>query len=276
MTIKDTFAQQLIKVSEMYHFVDAAGTDYFVTSYNKKFTFQSNEYIPLAISRTSSSFSSSMDVGEIRVTIPALPPLDVDAILNDGLFDNGTLIVYQVDRDDPVNNWRRVFSGNVATVDVNKNNVEVVCRDELNMLLKRIPRRMYSESCPFKLGDVDCKIVLATFKDTGTAGAGSTGQVILDFVTTRPDDYFRGGYLVITSGANAGARLPIVEYKHETFPTNKGTITLLTSLGFDPTGETFDIFPHCEKSRIKCESVFNNLVNFGAFEYIPRPEEAYT
>lgn len=79
------------------------------------------------------------------------------------------------------------------------------------------------------------------------------------------DGYYNYGYMEWTSGANAGT---ISEVKVYTFLTNILEFQLKSGLDI-VVGDTFDLYPGCDKLVDTCHSKFNNLVNFGGFPTVP-------
>jgi len=70
----------------------------------------------------------------------------------------------------------------------------------------------------------------------------------------------------MTSGASNGISKSIRTH-------NEGNIVLYETfkLGIS-VGDTFEVFPGCDKSGTTCNDKFSNYENFLGFEYIPRPD----
>jgi Uncharacterized conserved protein (DUF2163)/Phage conserved hypothetical protein BR0599 len=87
--------------------------------------------------------------------------------------------------------------------------------------------------------------------------------------TQNQTGYFDQGYIQFLTGPNAGATASVDQY------LGAGTIVLRRPLNFAPTtGDTFTIYPGCDKSLTTCTFKFNNLINFGGFSFVPSPETA--
>ena len=130
-------------------------------------------------------------------------------------------------------------------------------------------------------------IVTAVYLDGQAIESGWTGYftgfTINVALTTAPADgvvvtanfdyaqagYFELGTLVFTSGENEGVSRSIKSYA-------PGVINFVFPLPFDPaSGDTFTVYPGCDKQMSTCGAKFNNLANFGGEPFIPVPETAY-
>ena len=52
-----------------------------------------------------------------------------------------------------------------------------------------------------------------------------------------------------------------------------GQFVFILPLPYDPTvGDTFSVYPGCDKTQAVCQSKFNNVARFRGFPFIPVPE----
>lgn len=97
-----------------------------------------------------------------------------------------------------------------------------------------------------------------------TAGA-STGSKISFYDDARSEavDYWVGGKLTWTSGANAGLERDIKA------SAASGLITFWEPLPFDiAIGDAYSIQPGCDKTTDTCKNTYSNLVNFRGFPHL--------
>lgn len=92
-------------------------------------------------------------------------------------------------------------------------------------------------------------------------------SVGLPFPAVNQTGYFDLGYIVWLTGANAGTITAIRSY------FTGGVISFYKPLANSPvTGDTFTIYPGCDKRMATCQYKFNNLINHGGMEFMPPPE----
>jgi len=270
MAYKDALSGEQIDIIELYKIIYADATEDYFTS-RTSFTFDGDTYTPLGlIERTPTNRTSDLSPGEMRVSLAYdSGVLDLSEIQNNRKLDNAVLELYQVQVSN-VANYRLAFKGTVADVNINATVIEITFKDRFNIMLRNVPRKGYFSSCPYHTYDSDCGLLIANFTETGTGGAGSTTGKVVDAGRTEDNEYFNGGYVEITSGSDSGEFRPIASYV-------TGTITLLIPFNNTTLGETYNAVPSCEKKWTKCSDAgtFNNEANFGAFQYIPRPEERF-
>lgn len=123
--------------------------------------------------------------------------------------------------------------------------------------------RTVSRRCPWEVGDSDCTKDLTAFTETIsiTVVEDLTKRLIFraSGLSSTLDDYYRHGYVTITSGPNAGERRKV----NRSFGTTK-RIILQEPFGFDlSAGVTFSIHRGCNGLAATCRTIFNNIAFFG-------------
>jgi hypothetical protein len=129
------------------------------------------------------------------------------------------------------------------------------------------PPRKYYPTCPYTCYDSACGLVLANYTTTGTITTVTSAQ---DFNTdaSQADGYYEQGGVEFTSGALSGVSAPV-----NTSYNANGQIILLIPMDAAPAvGDTFKIYPSCDKTPDTCRDKFNNLSHNRATPYIPLKE----
>ena len=160
------------------------------------------------------------------------------------------------------------FSGNTAEVSPSRTGASISVKNDLELLNKKIPGQVYQPGCRHTLFDGGCGLVKATFALARTVNAGSTLTRILTTSAGQAAGYFDLGFLFFTSGPNAGAYRTIKKWD------GAGLDLSLPLLSLPVAGNTFTIYPGCDKLKTTCTTKFNNLIRYGGFPYIPVPETA--
>ncbi len=133
------------------------------------------------------------------------------------------------------------------------------------------PKNLYQAGCLNTLGDTACGVNLAALAVAGTAASGSTA-ISIAAALAQATDYFTFGKITFTSGANAGQSRGVRQY---TKGSPNSTIKLISPFANAPTaGDTFNIFPGCDKKFSTCHAKFANLDNFRGFPYVPENSTA--
>ncbi len=165
-----------------------------------------------------------------------------------------------------------IFVGRVAEVDLGRSLATFTVNSHLELLNQNMPRNLFQAPCVNTLFDAACAFgrpgMRASFAVSGAAASGSNAFAV-NAGLSQATGYFDLGSIVFTSGANNGVSRSVKSYTQG----SPGTLNLLTPLPNPPvTGDTFTLYPGCDKQQATCSGKFANLANFQGFPFIPIPE----
>ncbi len=139
-----------------------------------------------------------------------------------------------------------------------------------DLLNINLPRNLIQPSCVNTLFDSACTLIKSSFGVAGTVGASSTVSSI-NATLSQASGYFDLGSLQITSGLNSGVWRAVKSYVHGS-PSSLAIMPPLVNL--PAPGDTFTVYPGCDKAISTCISKYDNLANFRGFISVPTPETA--
>lgn len=161
-----------------------------------------------------------------------------------------------------------VFIGRMAAVDVGRSFAILNANDYRELLTMAMPRNLYQSGCRFTLFDSGCSLSAAAFGVNGTVVAVSGNEITTNIAGAT--GYYDLGRIVMTSGLNDGFGRQVRSWSQ---PTQK--IKMIAPFFFDVAiGDTFTIYPGCDKTQSTCNTKFGNILNYGGQPYIPAPEAA--
>lgn len=163
---------------------------------------------------------------------------------------------------------RTIFAGQVAEVDTTNAVAIVTVNDYRSLFSISMPRHFYQAQCRHTLFDAGCQLSAASYAINGAASNGSTQGVIVAQGLAAPQGSgtYQLGRIVFTSGQNATFQRTIKAWD------GAFTLSLLNPLPFAVApGDTFTVYPGCNKQLTTCEA-FGNQINYGGQPYIPPPE----
>jgi uncharacterized phage protein (TIGR02218 family) len=164
-----------------------------------------------------------------------------------------------------------MFVGRVAEVDASRSLATFTVNSHLELLNQNMPRNLYQSGCVNTLFDASCTLNMASYGVSGTVASGSTQSQLNTTSLSQASGYFSLGQVTFTSGANNGFSRTVQTYTHG----SPSTVSLISPFPSAPSpGDTFTIYPGCDKSQATCANKFSNLVNFRGFPAIPEPETA--
>lgn len=135
----------------------------------------------------------------------------------------------------------------------------------LRQALQQSIGRQTMPTCPYRLGDADCGVTLASHTVTGSVTTAGTDRQFTDSARTEANETFDSGELTWTSGDKAGLKALVRS------STISGVITLaLPSVYPIELGDTYSMVKGCRKRRVEdCAAKFSNVLRFGGEPDLP-------
>lgn len=217
-------------------------------------------------SQIAQSLGLSVDNMEAQGALSSASLTDGDILA--GRYDDAVVDLFWV-------NWAdttvgvQIATGNIGEVKREGLAFSAEFRSIANRLNQKIGQT-YERTCSARLGDSRCKVDLtsATYRAVATAQtAGSTVQIVVGGLSGFAKDWFSGGTIIFTSGANAP--LPF-EIKSHLRTSGVDMLELWMPTPFPIVlGDTATVTAGCRKTFAACKSKFDNHVNFRGFPLIP-------
>lgn len=186
-----------------------------------------------------------------------------------GAFDEAKLTLYKCFMSSPhiVVDALEWFSGYVDVEGGNGLEMSWKVKSEIQKLNVDYPTRKFYPTCPFSLYDAKCGLNIADYTKAGTITKVISQQEIhTDLVFT--DGYYDLGGVIFTSGELINSSMSIKKSS-----AADGQIIFIVSLDSLPAkGDTFNIYPGCNKTPAMCKDKFNNLAHNCATPFIPLKE----
>jgi len=161
-----------------------------------------------------------------------------------------------------------LFTGRISDMDCSRTGIDLKCRSHLELLNIQMPRRLWQSSCTHTLGDAMCQFDRSSMQATFSAGLGSSEVQIATSVSPTPPNLYIQGTVVGVTGANAGSSRTVANM------AGGWVYVRLAFLSPILAGDQFRLLPGCDRTLSTCANVFNNVIHFGGFPYIPTPETA--
>ncbi len=182
--------------------------------------------------------------------------------LRDGVWDNAEVLIFLV-------NWADLSAGKIVLKRGMIGQVELkdnLYRTELRGLTQLFSQNigeLYTADCRADLGDTRCKVDLTALTVSGTVTAVSGRYGFTDSSRAEEENYWKGGLVTWTSGANAGRKMEIRSFA-------SGAFTLFLPMPSEiAVGDAYTAQPGCDKSFETCRSRYGNGINFRGEPYVP-------
>ena len=180
-------------------------------------------------------------------------------------FDQGEfpgMVAVRIKRlhlNDPDLGTFNMWSGRLVGVSFEPPWMSLGCEKIATSLSRTGCRIRYMRQCPHTLYMPRCGVDNQAFKATSTVLnlSANKAEVTLSWLLSQQPGYYVGGILEL-----GGASRFIIAQNGYTLTLSRPLLTLAAST-------KVDIYPGCDRLAATCNSKFNNLDNYGGFDYIP-------
>ncbi len=189
-----------------------------------------------------------------------------------GKFSNAELYYFVLnwgDISDGIIKMNRFFIGNISL----KKGVYIAELKGLEQKLNKNFLSIFTAECRahFGVSSTGCKFDLDTVKEEGEIDSVTNNRLFtVTGLDTHTDNYFNQGKIKFTSGLNNGLTQEI-----KIFSGTPDTVTLFLMMPFTvANGDTFDIWPGCDKSFNQCK-IYDQVPNYRGFPHLIGKDNLY-
>lgn len=253
--------------------VPVVGSTVYLTDYVHDLTMGGHIYLSTSgyqftgLNSTSDFSPSAIDIEGI-VGIAGVTRAEVAS----GLFDGSRCYCFATTWRSPVEDEEPITVGVFGKTTVMDDRYQIAGVSMVDMLTQTVGKS-YGAQCPkifLSQGYAGCMVPSAANTVTGTLSSVSSASIFTDNGRSEASDIFGAGTIQFTSGPNAGLKpLEIKSF-------GSGTFTTYEPFYYLPVvGNTYVATRGCRKRSVDCKvrwngtTTFNNIVNFGGFEFIP-------
>ncbi|MGE3622534.1 MAG: DUF2163 domain-containing protein [Bdellovibrionales bacterium] len=184
------------------------------------------------------------------------------ADLRAGVWDGATVEIFLVNWSNLANGKIILKRGTIGEVELK----DVVFRAELRGLSQALSQQiveLYTPDCRADLGDARCKVNLAALTVMGAITAVTDRRSFTDTSRAEAANYWNGGLLTWTSGANVGRKMEVKAFA-------SGAFTLFLPMpSAVAVGDNYSLRPGCDKKFSTCKDRYNNVKNFRGEPNVP-------
>jgi uncharacterized phage protein (TIGR02218 family) len=244
------------KPTELYEFW--YGTTYYRwTSGDTTITYNTNDYTPKPITRSSMSFEIAFEVSNLNISIDFDTPL-ITTYKTDNPVGIVWVKVLKLFRDMSPYEVSTVFMGRIKNVSFRGGQASVSCVGLEELMERNAPTNYFQPACNNNLFDSNCGVNPDSWKTTTQVTLDSTGTILTstDF-GSNADGYYTRGW--VTYGGHPRRVLSHIG----------NNITISWAIADLEDNDTVDAYAGCTQSLRTCIDKFNNKNNFFGMPFIP-------
>lgn len=192
--------------------------------------------------------------------------ISIMQLARNGGFDDAQITLYRCFMTSPgkVLDVLELFSGEIETPEGGGLSLAVNVNSLANRLNNNFPTRCYYPTCPFSLFDKMCGVNINEYSYAGTVTEAT--KKIIHSTLIFEDRYYEQGGMEFTSGVLSGS-IHSIKY------SSNNTFELLVEAETAPSpGDSFIVFPGCNKTPDECKNKFNNFIHNRATPFVPIKE----
>jgi uncharacterized phage protein (TIGR02218 family) len=228
------------------------------------------------ISRGKTKLSVGINVDTLSLTIAADKTVTINAVpilqfaVNGG-FDGATLQLQRAFASAPAafgTAWvgtLGLFNGRVNEVTPSRYSAALTISSDSELMNTMVPRNVYQPGCTNTLFDSTCGLPKALYAQAKTATSASDVSKTR-FTLNSASAALAQGFAVCNTGANAGVQRTIKTVSGNSIQTIQPWPQAVAA------GDTFTVYPGCDKQMSTCQSRFGNLLRFRGQPFVPAPE----
>lgn len=227
---------------------------------DRDITLDGNVYTAKPISCGPIRQTGDAQADEFTITAPtSIDFIEQFVLLPPSERTDVTVIKHHIGDSDSVV-WWKGFVDRVRRED--RANTAIVCRGLTGTLRRAGVRLPWQRQCPHALFDSSCKVSKAAHAVSATVSSVSGITVVAPGLAAIASGRLAGGFVEWTTDVGFKARKAILEHS--------GTaISLLGGVVGIDVGTVIMAYPGCPRNAESCQSLYNNLANFGGFRHLP-------
>lgn len=236
-----------------------------MTSAEKAQTYDAGEglesYEPVAISRGGTEQKNSLAKADLDVDIALSHPLAellltslYDQVVSLTLFNrNGASVSV-------------VWKGRLASIKPDEQSLTLSFESIFTSMRRPGLRARYQKSCRHALYHRGCNLDPEDFATNATLAAINGTALTVTGASSQPDGYFQGGMIRAADGALGF----ITSHASDQIVVQRMPPSLRDQFIASGPGSAVKLYPGCDHSRQTCIAKFDNLLNYGGFDWIPQ------
>ncbi len=266
--LKAHFGQDVTTIAMCWRIARTDGEVLGFTSHDAEIAYDGVTYSPFTaadVSALEQTGDGAPDNVDITVAFDSAAIIQSDLV--NGVYDNADLYVFLINYADTSQGIVRLVCGELGPVELRDYGGKVEFKSLTDKLSQKIGRA-YAPLCDADLGDDRCTVVLSGYGVSGTVSGVTDRGEFTDTGRTEDAGYFTYGRLVWDAGANAGREMEVKRFYYD--GASAGTFALFNPMPENiADGDTYTVYPGCDKAAGTCKSKFSNLVNFRGFPHLP-------
>jgi uncharacterized phage protein (TIGR02218 family) len=222
--------------------------------------YNSETYTETAMSRNGIEQKNEISKASIEVKIPIDHELALN-LLTSYSEEVMTITIFTKIDGDVETSWK----GRLASIKPGEAEFAMNFESVFTSLRRPGLRARFQRSCRHALYGRGCTLDYNDFASVATISAIVGNTLTVPEALLQTDGYFIGGMV----GAGDGALSYVINHVGDQLTLQRINYSILTEFALTGVGTAITLYPGCNRLRATCITKFNNLANYGGFDWIP-------
>lgn len=222
--------------------------------------YNSETYVKTALKRNGIEQKNEISKASLEVTIPIDHPIALN-LLTSYSEEVMTVTIFTKIDGDVETSWK----GRLASIKPADAEFTLNFESVFTSLRRPGLRARFQRSCRHALYGRGCTLDYTDFGSAGTISAIVGTTLTIPEAALQTSGYFIGGMVA----ASDGALSYIINHVGDQVTLQRVNYSILTDFALTGVGTAITLFPGCDHLRATCITKFNNLLNYGGFDWIP-------
>lgn len=252
----------MVTQTELYRFSEQGSAEVWTfTSGDELVTHGGEDYTPTSIGRSEIESRNELSRANLDIRVSL-----TNAAAIRWLSDNGENIVsLTIFERSTLGTFTTAWKGRLVAVIPGMDSITLKFESIFTSLRRPGLRARYQRSCRHALYGRGCRLDAEDFAVVGECTALAGTVVTVTEAALQPDGYYVGGMLRSPDGVlsyivgHTGTAIALQRTSYSLAQAAEAALPFAVTL-----------YPGCDHSRVTCNSKFNNLLNYGGFDFIPQ------
>jgi len=251
-----------VKKNELFRIVVESEVYTFASSVDQIYNSGTGDefYQKTAIARTEIESKKELTKASVTLEIPLDHPLAKFMLTT--YFEQSVTITIFEDIDGVVSVF---WKGRLANIQPSNRSLSLIFESTFTSLRRPGLRATFQRTCRFALYGKGCNLNPSDFQVSAILSAINSNVLTISEAASQPDGYYVGGML----GAPDGSLSYIIGHVGTSVTVQRVSKSLLSAFALTGVTTAILLYPGCDHSRGTCHAKFNNVINYGGFDWIP-------
>lgn len=222
--------------------------------------YLSETYVETGIKRNGIEQKNELSKATLEVSIPIDHELAISLLTS---YSEEVMTITVFTKIDAT--YETAWKGRLASIKPGDESLTLNFESVFTSLRRPGLRARFQRSCRHALYGRGCGLNFASHGSAAVINAITGSTLTVPEALLQSNGYFTGGMVA----ASDGALSYIINHVGDQLTLQRVNFSILSEFALTGVGTAITLYPGCDHLRSTCNTKFNNLLNYGGFDWIP-------